>query len=372
MIKNYSIHNFKNHADTSIELGHLSILTGANGVGKSSILQSMLLLRDSFEKNPQMGYLSLEGHSFQIGRSNELINASVKEHQDKLILALQSGSATFEFRYQYPLGNANELDAAKDALNYRRDDLMELPLFNDNFQYLSAFRNGPSDIYESNPSVVDKHRQISYRMGMGEYVAAYLSRYGHEAIAIPELKYKEDASLTLRLQVEAWMNEISNGIRFKIDEHGDSYEINYGYERPGQMTQYHSAFNTGYGVSYVLGIVVALLSAKPGSLILIENPEAHIHPSGQAALMRMISIAAEHGVQIILETHSDHIINGALVTYKKNEFNTDGLKIYFFDRDEDFNADPIPLKIGDDGIIKGAPVGFFDQMQMDLETLYDL
>lgn len=372
MIRTYSIHNFKNHADTKLSLGNLSILTGTNGAGKSSVMQSMLLLRESFDKYPQMQYLTLEGLSFQIGRSNELVNSSVTEGKDKLGLFVESEELSYKFWYRYPMKNANELEVAVIEPDLTREMLMALPLFNDSFQYLSAFRNGPRDVYDSNPSVVEKHRQISYRMGMGEFVVNYLNKYGGDDIAIPELKYEGTTSLPLRIQVEAWLNEISNGIRFKIDEHGDSYEINYGYERPGKTTQYHSAFNTGYGVSYVLGIVVAILSAKPGSLILIENPEAHIHPSGQAALMRMISIAAEHGVQIILETHSDHIINGALVTYKKNEFNTDGLKIYFFDRDDEFNADPILLTIGKDGIIKGAPVGFFDQMQMDLEDLYGL
>ena len=372
MIRNYTIHNFKNHGDTALEFGNLTILTGANGAGKSSVLQSMLLLRDSFEKNPQMGYLSLDGHSFQIGRSSELVNSEVKNDQDKLILTLVADNRTYEFRYQYPMGNVNEVALVKDSLSYKRDDLLELSLFNDNFQYLSAFRNGPRDIYESNPSVVDKHRQISYRMGMGEYVAAYLSLYGREDIAISALKYDDNGSLNLRMQVEGWMNEISNGIKFRIDEDFDTYEISNGYERPGQTIQYHSAYNTGYGVSYVLSIIVAVLSAKPGSLLLIENPEAHIHPSGQSALMRLISLAAENGVQIILETHSDHIINGALVTYKKNHFDTNNLKIYYFDRDKDFNANPISLSIAEDGIIKGAPVGFFDQMEMDLEVLYDL
>ena len=353
MIKKYTIHNFKNHADTSIELGGLSILTGANGAGKSSILQSMLLLRDSFEKSPQMEYLSLDGHSFQIGRSTELINSAVKKDQDKLCLTLQTDDKRFEFCYQYPMANANELLLTKNATNYVREELLSLPLFSDDFQYLSAYRIGPRDMYDSNPAVVEKHRQISYRLGMGEYVVNYLNKYGQEDIAISALSYSKDISQRLDVQTQAWMTEISDGIRFKIDSKSDSsYEISYGYERYGKTTVYHSAFNTGYGVSYVLSIIVAVLSAKPGSLLLIENPEAHIHPSGQSALMRLISLAAENGVQIILESHSDHIINGALVTYKNNHFDTNNLKIYYFDRDEDFNSNPIPLKIAEDGIIK--------------------
>lgn len=77
------------------------------------------------------------------------------------------------------------------------------------------------------------------------------------------------------------------------------------------------ALNTGFGITYVLSVLVAVLFAPKGSLVLIENPEAHIHPAAQAALMKLISRAAEHGVQIILETHSDHVINGALVALKK-------------------------------------------------------
>ena len=148
--------------------------------------------------------------------------------------------------------------------------------------------------------------------------------------------------------------------------------MKYGYEQSGRPTAFHSALNTGFGISYVLGLVVTILSAKPGSLILIENPEAHIHPSGQAALMRLISLAAANGVQIILETHSDHIINGALVNWKLNELDRGLLSVYYFDRDVNLNACPVRLGVGENGRIQKAPEGFFDQMKTDLEVLFDL
>ena len=374
MIRTYSIHNFKNHADSTLELGNLSILTGINGAGKSSVLQTMLLLRESFSKNPQMQQLFLDGVSFRIGRSNDLINPAVKADFDKLRISVKSDDDELMFSYKYPLDfkNSNGLACDDTFMTYNPQRLLELSLFNDNFQYLSAFRVGPQDSYESNTNVVDAHRQLSYRMGMGEYAVYFLNKYTREDIPIPALSYLPDMPLDLGIQAQAWMNEISNGIQFNIVEDGGTYTIRYGYSRAGKTVFYRSAYNTGYGVSYVLSIIVAVLSAKTGSLLLIENPEAHIHPSGQSALMRLISLAAENGVQIILETHSDHIINGALVSYKKNHFDVNNLKIYYFDRDEDLNANPILLKIGDDGIIKGAPVGFFDQMEMDLEVLYDL
>ena len=372
MINVYTIHNFKNHADTVLNLGNLTILTGINGAGKSSVMQSMLALRESFLRDPQLRSLRLDGESFNIGRSSELINRTVTESPDMLSILLSSGSDNFIFQFKYPMTDSSELAVNAPLSASAIEELLQMPLFSNNFQFLSAFRNGPRQQYDSNPSVVDFRRQISSRMGMGEYAVYFLSQYQDEEIPIVALKHAHSVSNTLRAQTEAWMSEISNGIRFQLEQNGNTYNIKYGYERQNKTMQYHSAMNTGFGISYVLSIIIAVLSAKPGSLLLIENPEAHIHPSGQSALMRLISLATENGVQIILETHSDHIINGALVTYKKNHFDTNNLKIYYFERDEDFNANPIPLTIAEDGVIKGAPEGFFDQMEMDLEVLYEL
>lgn len=133
------------------------------------------------------------------------------------------------------------------------------------------------------------------------------------------------------------------------------------------------AMNTGFGISYVLAVLIAILSAHPGALILIENPEAHIHPAAQAALMKLIAMAAGQDVQIILETHSDHIINGALVAQKTGLLEAERLQMYYFDRNrETLNAEAIPLKVGRNGRIKDAPAGFFDQMRIDMETLFGI
>lgn len=73
---------------------------------------------------------------------------------------------------------------------------------------------------------------------------------------------------------------------------------------------YFTAQNVGFGISYVLPIVLALVKAKKGELIILENPEAHLHPRGQRKMGELIARAAQGGVQVIVETHSDHILNG--------------------------------------------------------------
>ena len=318
-----------------------------------------------------MRTLFLDGETFFSVGSASLVNRNVVGDGDLLRLGLITDEDELEFGYQYPVGNKNEMEYVGKDLGEVAGRLERIALFNDNFQYLSAFRIGPQSIYQSHTGVVDKHRQLSSNMGRGEYVAYFLNVFGNENIIVPDLAYPGSKDLSLKQQTEFWMGEISEGVKLQINQNGSLYELNFGYEIPGKVTTYHSAINTGFGISYVLSVVVAVLSARPGSLLLIENPEAHIHPSGQAALMKLISIAGMNGVQIILETHSDHIVNGALVNWKEKQADRNLLSVYYFGRDEHLNSMPMKLEIGSNGRIRNAPDGFFDQMKADLEVLFD-
>lgn len=372
MIKSYYIHNFKNHADSSLEFGKLTILTGINGMGKSSVFQSMLLLRDSFNRNNQMEDLVLDGESCDVGSSADLVNSTVTNDSRNLKLEFKTDNGdSINFSFDYPTGNESSLSRAETSEHYAPQKLKEIALFTDNFQYLSAFRDGPRNDYGVNTNSVDKHRQISKRMGMGEFAVYYLSLYGELEIPIKNLQHDGISDLSLRTQVQAWLGEVSPNIQIKIDQF-DKLKLSYGYKQEGRTTVYHSAMNTGFGISYILSIIVAILSAKPGALILIENPEAHIHPSGQSALMRLLCMAANAGVQIILETHSDHIINGALVNIKKNIICKADVSFYYFELDDNLNSMPIKLQVGENNRIKDAPDGFCDQIGIDLEEIYDL
>lgn len=374
MIEKYNIHNFKIHGDTDLKLANLSILTGMNGMGKSSVIQSMLMLRESFLKGDFPQKLNLRGESFQVGLSSQLVNWNTAVEPDLLKIGImQDDGCDFDFAYQYPLGDVTRLDKLPSAISYSREDLEQCSLFNGYFQYLSAFRDGPQSVYQTDTTVVDDRKQLSFRMGRGEFAVYFLSRFGDENIPISELNFNSEEmdDLSLRTQVEAWLTAISPDIKINIEQRATEYFLKFGYKREGMAMKWIDALNTGFGISYVLSVLIAVLFAPKGALVLIENPEAHIHPAAQAALMKLISRAAEHGVQIILETHSDHIINGALVALKKSELAKSNLVIYYFDRNiETMNAEALPLTIGKNGRIQNAPKGFFDQMKIDLETLF--
>ena len=372
MIEKYTLHNFKNHNTTVLPMKALTVLTGVNGAGKSSIIQSMLLLRES-SKNQLPAQLYLEGDSFALGKSMSLLNAGATDNLELMSMSIQlSDNSEYMFEFKYPEMSSSTLKATERSCQINGDELSKrISLFSNDFQYLSANRIGPSESYFVDTNVVDDHHQLSQKMGRGEFTVYFLEKFGSNDIPLPSLAYPGIEDLSLKKQVEAWMTEISKDVKLKIETIGDRVELRFGYSRQGRTPIYYSAPNSGYGLSYVLSIITAILSSKSDSLILIENPEAHIHPHGQSALMRLIGLAARNGIQIVVETHSDHIINGALVS-AKTLLGRDDLSIIYFTKDELLNAVPQRLEIEPHGRIVNAPEGFCDQMELDMDTLFSL
>ena len=231
---------------------------------------------------------------------------------------------------------------------------------------------------ESNTFAVESKRQISLDKGQAELVAHFLFYWGKEKkekIRFENLKHLSTSDDNLISQTSAWEREISPDVNVVPVKSGNSYAIKYSFNKSGDVTNEFSSDNVGYGLSYALPIIVSVLSANKNSLILIENPEAHLHPKGQSELAKLIALAAHNGIQIIVETHSEHIINGVLVACKR--FEQDGIgiskelvKIYHFKRDEDKHcAVTQQIEILKDGKISNQPEDFFEQTEKDLNYL---
>ena len=237
-MKEYYIHNFKNHADTILKMGNLTLLTGMNGAGKSSVIQSMLLLRESYLAHTLSNSLLLKGDSVNLGMSGDVVNQNVIKNPDMLTLSItQNDGERYSFRYTYPLKDVSSLKAI-EKINYLDDDINKISLFTDNFQYLSAFRNGPLTSYPSDTDVVDEHRQLSKKNGQGEYSVYYLEHFGNEELAIKGLAFDDIDSSTLREQTERWLDVICQGIVVKINQEGSSLKLSFGYKIKGKTNRF--------------------------------------------------------------------------------------------------------------------------------------
>lgn len=381
MITNLHLKNFKIHSDLNLPLGRLTIITGQNGMGKSSVLQSLLLLRQSYNRDGING-INLKGDLADLGSADDVECQSCKDGILNIQLTLDDESS-FDFIYSYNDVEPNEtfIPTTNDSPKY--ESFSKCSLFSNKFQYISAFRFGPQKTYERDTNIVKYQRQISKKNGQCEYAVHFL--YFYSKNIENDKENKEDQRIhcnhalmfdgttddLLDTQVEYWMQQISPNVKINIDSEGQDLKLKYKFRRDGNMiTNDMYAINVGYGITYVLPILVAILSAEPGALILIENPEAHIHPHAQAELMKLVMKAAKAGIQIIIETHSDHIMNGALVAIAQDATNLDLVKAYYFERDEHTHTSvPRSLKILEDGRIVNPPKGFFDQIDIDMKLI---
>lgn len=369
MIENVSIKNFKSHNNTKLSLKNLTLLTGMNGMGKSSIIQALLLLRQSHKKGMLERGLELKGELCDIGTAKDALYQSADDDTIAIHLVESEGiNLNYDFLFE---------DSRIDDTFIKRVGLVEnttdtCNLFTDNFQYISAFRNGPMKDYDRDTSQVEFFRQLSRIEGRCEFTAHYLFYYGDNSISSESLMFDTATGMKLHDNVEKWMSAISPDIQIFVQAIESSFRLNYRFGRGKDQTptEQFRATNIGFGISYVLPIIIAALHAPQGSVVIIENPEAHIHPAGQAKLMELISRSAKAGVQFIIETHSDHIINGVLVGVKENLITTNDLSVYFIDRDQRTHAtDYQELPILKGGRIKKPPKGFFDQIDIDMKKL---
>ncbi|MFN0175681.1 MAG: AAA family ATPase [Saprospiraceae bacterium] len=375
MITHLHIKNFKSHSDTALPLSNLNIFAGQNGAGKSSIFQSLLLLRQSHLKNRLHEGIDLNKPLCDIGRTEDALYQYAKDEiiEFGLTTTLYPEPLIWKFDAQNP--KANFLDAVQSV---------ELPLngfslFNSNFQYLSAARLGPKESYDQDDYAVARQRQISLEKGQGELTAHFLNFYGKkEKINFQNLIHPANADdAYLLAQTTAWEREISQNVNVVVNElPTGKLEIRYTFDVPGVgPTKEFRAENVGFGVSYSLPIIVAVLSAKKDAILLIENPEAHLAPHAQSKLAGLIALAAQSGVQVFVETHSDHIINGTLVAMRQhlsggNGIAPENVQIFYFDRDEHTHSTRCTnIPITESGRIRDVPKGFFDQYRNDIKAL---
>lgn len=376
MIKRVRLENFKSHRDSDLKFGNLTVLTGLNSSGKSSVIQALLLLRQSFFKGSIWSGLDLNESLCSLGNGRDVHCIAPKDNTLKI--TIEDGDV-FEFSFDAEQSlQSSFLRKSTYSSTISEAALSNISLFNKRFQYISTARFGGESHFESCDYEVNELRQLSKKFGQGEAVAQFLCRYGRDSVEI----YQTEEGSVLLDEVVRWERMISPNLTIspQKDAVGNGFDIEYGYAYDGvKPIENLSAKNIGFGISHSLPIVVALLSAKKGDLVVIENPEAHLHPKGQSVLSELMVRAARAGVQIVVETHSDHVINAVSIAVKRyddDENNERGLNkalvsMYhiFKDKDDPRISTMEEIVFENRGRIAYQPLDFFDQMEYDLAEL---
>jgi predicted ATPase len=359
MITNLTLENFKCFEKQALPLRNLTVLAGLNGMGKSSVIQSLLLLRQSHEQNLLAASgITLNGDLVKIGTAQDALYTGAAEEVIGLGLDFEDGT---QAEWRLDAGASNDmLDLVSPEVGA---GVFEQSLFTSSFHYVEAERLGPRTTFEVSDDQVRRRGQLGTR---GEFTAHFLEVHGREPIGVPALAHPEARSEALIDQVEAWTATISPGTRIHtaaIDQI-DLVHLRYSFVTERAVSNEFRATNVGFGLTYTLPILVAVLSAKPGSLILLENPEAHLHPKGQVGVGMLFARAATAGVQILVETHSDHLLNGMRLAVHEGSARADKLRMYFFERiavGDVAQATATAIEVDENGRLDQWPDGFFDQ-----------
>ena len=372
MINSIKLNNFKCFKEQTFHFKNLNLLSGVNGLGKSTVIQSLLLLRQNYDngilnEKPIQANIPdaiLNGELVQFGSASDVLYQYAKD--DKIYIEIEFGKKE---KIEWSLGIDDKTgDFLKSySLNYKSHiPISNRVLFSKNFHYLSAERIGPREIYPISSYQVNNKNQLGIR---GEYVPYYLFINGNRNISLKELKHSETEGNTLLEQVNSWLQEIRPYTQLKPigDSSMNSAGLRYSfYQEGGDIGKEFRPINVGFGLSYVLSLIVSILVSPKDTLLLIENPEAHVHPRGQAQLGFLLAKAASMGMQIICETHSDHIINAVRVAVKKKMILPDKTSFLYFSGEFEngiFHHKVVEPKVDEEGRIDVWPEGFFDETQ---------
>jgi predicted ATPase len=370
------ISNFKCFSDIDISINQLTVFAGANGNGKSTCIQALLFLRKTIESNFELfeGFyvsgnpdlnvkVSLNGaYQLALGNSSYVINR--QSNNNKIVLGIFNEEDEITIDYE-----ANNFEPQLFLTAGKRTDYLaaELPILCYEFYYLNAERIGPR--------INQRVEFYNYPNAgcQGEFTAQLISEKSGYLPIDKERLFDGTTNAGLEFQVNEWLNYVMPGVRITAKQSPETHTSQIQIENIYTKGDPILATNIGFGISYVLPIIANGLIAKKGSYFIVENPEAHLHPSAQTKIGRFLAMVAKAGVFVIIETHSDHIVNGIQLAVANQDISHDQVIINFFNGEADSLQPEIqPISISEKGELSDWPLGFFDQTQIDYAELFKL
>lgn len=371
MITSITLDNFKCFEHFYIPLRKLTLIAGVNGAGKSSLIQSLLLLRQScYDKDTDWKQaLVIKGKLVDLESASQVLYAGAdakypfvhieveNDGTDTIAFDMEGSSIDNEAKISYE----GDLEKAKQSWS----------LFRDDFVYLYADRIHPKSKYIKEKSRFDS--RMGDRTANNAVFRLAQAVNTNEQIAVKDLKHEGAPDSTVARNVNVWINYIMGsrmGVTAEETEKDKEARFVYSVKNKDDEELQLSPLNMPFGISYVLPIVLAVLTAPIGSLLLIENPESHLHPSAQIRIGEFLSRAARAGVQIVVETHSDHLMNGIRIACHHGLISNSDIEMDLIGVEKDgVTHSRQNVSLDSDGYVESWIPGFFDEWEQALKSL---
>lgn len=317
MINRLQVDNFKCFEKAIFDFRRLNILTGPNSSGKSTVIQAIL--------------------SNKISGDTDIWNGEM----------VKLGSVS-DIRNCYTRGEVKT--------NTLRD-----PDYKDHkIVYLTTERIGPETDYKQND---DPQNEIGVH---GEFAFDYLSKNRLEEIRDKSFIFNASSGINLGNQVDYWLSYLC-GYTVTAERIEGTSTVRVAYRTEDNIKDF-KAIHVGTGVTYLATIIIAAFSCVENDVLIIENPELYLHPAAQSKFTDFFVFLASKGLQIILETHSDHVINGIRKAIKRNNINNNDVAVFYLKKESGLST-PVMIGLSEEGLILNQEKGFFDQFDDDLDIL---
>lgn len=375
MLSEVKLEAFKCFDQASLALRPLTLLSGLNGGGKSSVLQAMVLLAQTLRSREWGRGLLLETQGLALGTAADVINQRTATKMLSLGLTADGEEVMWIFK-------ADDRRALVVDLHEVRQGGMELSLDGvvrwllpesealsskvvaalRRLSWISAERSGPRELLPLRDP--GSHFGVGSR---GELAAGLL--HWHEDERVTKELCLKGVPPTLFNQVRARMQTFFTGCDLRVIPVDGVSAVSLGL-RTSAASNFQRPQNVGFGLTQLFPVVVALLAARKEDIILVENPEVHLHPKAQQDIGLLIARVASTGVQVVVETHSDHVLNGIRLAVKSKVIGSADVAIHFFGSPQSSGEVAMSSpSIDADGRLSAWPEGFFDQIDWALSRL---
>jgi predicted ATPase len=370
------ITNFKCFESLALPLHPLTLLSGTNGGGKSSVIQSLVLLAHTVSRREWSDSLLLDGPELALGSAADVLNQRAARRR----LSLGASTQDQTIRWSFAAEDRRALSVELFSIEVDGQELAPTPPLRwllpagwsrphtvvdvlRRMSWVTAERTGPRELLPLRDFA--SHAQVGSR---GELAAGLLHWRGADTDVREPLR-KAGALPTLFHQVRARMQEFFPGCDLRVSSIDGASAVSLRLKSDAK-SEFQRPQNVGFGLTQLFPIVVAILAAEEGDCLLIENPEVHLHPRAQQHIGWLMAVAAASGVQVIVETHSDHVLNGLRLATKQKRIEPAKVAVHFFSPSQ--TGEPVQPRsptIDADGRLSEWPDGFFDQFDVALAEL---
>jgi len=416
--------------EQSIEIRPLTILAGANSSGKSSIMQPLLLLKQTLEASYDPGALLLSGPNVRFTLANQLLSRTSGKQGKKTFHVgiearaeaalttyfIQSKNKGFDveqtiydldnkkYRIYWDMSQEDIQAVLSTAFRHNPKFIPEIvetktevvPIQNRCFLSL-ATRFGPNYFFDSDleHGLIELPNTLPGEMIVGNYVRRLIHLPGLRGN--PERNYRVAAvgsefigtfenyaaSVIWQWQLGGDKDKLEK-LNFDLSRLGLTKKV---VANPIDATQIELLVNrfphgvisdtddmvsiadVGFGVSQALPVVVALHAADEGQLIYLEQPEIHLHPRAQTALAEVLADAAMQGKRMVVETHSSLLLLGIQTLVAEGKLPPELVKLHWFTQQEDGSTKITSADLDETGAYGDWPEDF-DTVTLNSESRY--